>query len=58
MQINGFCSLKYVSVTQICVRLVQELERARQYRAALTLYQLMVKDGVDFYENEILNGII
>ena len=41
---------------QICVRLVQELERARQYRAALTLYQLMVKDGVDFYENDILNG--
>ena len=42
---------------QTYVTLVELLERARQYRAVLALYRVMVRDGYDFYENTVLNGV-
>lgn len=47
----------YQPSLDICVRLVETLERARQYKAVLAMYRLMVHIGYDFYESEILNGI-
>ena len=41
----------------ICVSLAELLERARQYKAVLALYKVMVRYGYDFYENDILNGV-
>jgi hypothetical protein len=41
----------------ICVALVQELEKARQYKAVLALYQYMIQRGYDFYENTFLDGV-
>jgi len=41
----------------VCVALVEVLERAKQYRAVLALYKYMEAKGYDFYENAILNGI-
>ena len=41
----------------IYVGLVELLERARQYKAVLALYRVMVRDGYDFYENNVLNGV-
>ena len=40
----------------ICVVLVEVLEKARQYRAVLALYNYMVMRGYDFYENTIINS--
>jgi hypothetical protein len=45
------------SLLQTYVTLVELLERARQYRAVLALYRVMVRDGYDFYENTVLNGV-
>ena len=41
----------------ICVGLAELLERARQYKAVLALYKVMVRYGYDFYENDMLNGV-
>ena len=41
----------------VCVGLAELLERARQYKAVLALYKVMVRYGYDFYENDILNGV-
>jgi len=41
----------------VYVTLVEKLERKRQFKAVLALYRAMVKDGYDFYENSVLNGI-
>jgi hypothetical protein len=41
----------------VCVLLVEQLERAREYRAALALYTYMERKGYDFYENAVLNGV-
>ena len=41
----------------VYVALVEKLEKARQFRAVMTLYRAMVKDGYDFYENTVLNEI-
>ena len=41
----------------VCVTLVEQLERARQFKAVLAMYRYMVKYGYDFYENTILNGV-
>jgi len=41
----------------ICVSLVEQLEKARQYKAVFALYRYMVKNGYDFYENSFLNGV-
>ena len=41
----------------VCVTLVEVLERAKQYRAVLAVYRYMESKGYDFYENSILNGI-
>lgn len=42
---------------QIYVNLVELLEKSRQYRAVLALYRIMTRDGYDFYENSVLNGM-
>lgn len=55
--IRAMQSLDFKPSVQICVRLVQILEAAKQYKAALALYRVMDQDGVDFYENDILNGV-
>ncbi len=41
----------------IYVTLVERLEKAKQFRAVMALYRAMVRDGYDFYENTVLNGI-
>lgn len=42
----------------IYISLVEKLEKAREYKAALALYKLMSKDGsFSFYENGVLNSI-
>jgi pentatricopeptide repeat protein len=47
----------YTLRLELCVRLVEVLEKARQYRVVLALYRKMVTKGYDFYENEILNDV-
>jgi pentatricopeptide repeat protein len=42
---------------ETCTRVVEALERARQYKAVLAMYRLMDNYGYDFYENDVLNGI-
>ena len=42
---------------ETCTRVVEALERARQYKAVLAMYRLMDGYGYDFYENDVLNGI-
>jgi pentatricopeptide repeat domain-containing protein 1 len=42
---------------QLCVDIVQVLERSRQYRAVFAMYQLMVRHNYQFYENAALNGV-
>ena len=42
---------------ELCVRLVEVLERNRQYKAVLALYKRMANNGFDFYEQEFLNGV-
>ncbi len=42
---------------ETCTRVVEALERARQYKAVLAMYRLMDDYGYDFYENDVLNGI-
>ena len=37
--------------------MVEQLEKARQYKAVLALYRIMSRDGYDFYENNVLNGV-
>lgn len=37
--------------------LAESLEKARQYKAVLALYKVMVRYGYDFYENSVLNGV-
>ena len=37
--------------------LVEKLEKAKQFKAVMTLYRAMVRDGYDFYENTVLNSI-
>eukprot|EP00596_Hydrurales_sp_CCMP1899_P000718 CAMPEP_0119044370 /NCGR_PEP_ID=MMETSP1177-20130426/30952_1 /TAXON_ID=2985 /ORGANISM="Ochromonas sp, Strain CCMP1899" /LENGTH=540 /DNA_ID=CAMNT_0007014397 /DNA_START=865 /DNA_END=2487 /DNA_ORIENTATION=+ len=49
--------LSFKPSMQTYVSLVELLEKARQYRAVLALYRVMVKDGYDFYENTVLNGV-
>jgi hypothetical protein len=41
----------------VCVLLVERLERAKEYRAALALYTYMERKGYDCYENAVLNGV-
>merc|ERR1711871_679838 len=41
----------------IYVTLVERLEKAKEFRAVMALYRAMVRDGYDFYENTVLNGI-
>ena len=42
---------------ETCTRVVEALEKARQYKAVLAMYRLMDNYGYDFYENDVLNGI-
>jgi hypothetical protein len=49
--------LGFKASMNICVSLAELLERARQYKAVLALYKVMVRYGYDFYENDILNGV-
>merc|ERR1711871_938287 len=42
---------------ETCIRVVESLEKARQYKAVLAMYKLMDNYGYDFYENDVLNGI-
>ena len=41
----------------VYVTLVEKLEKAKQFKAVMTLYRAMVRDGYDFYENTVLNSI-
>merc|ERR1711871_461587 len=41
----------------VYVTLVERLEKAKQFRAVMTLYRAMVKDGYDFYENTVSNSV-
>lgn len=41
----------------LCLSLLDQLERARQYKAAFAIYRYMVKSGYDFYENTLLNDV-
>lgn len=43
--------------TAVCVRLVEILEKERQYKAALALYNYMERKSYDFYANGVLNEI-
>lgn len=49
-------SLGYKPSIGVCVVLVEVLERAREYKAALALYNYMGRKGYDFYDNPIING--
>jgi len=42
---------------ETCVSLVEQLEKARQYKAAIAMYRVMTREGYDFYENTVLDGI-
>ena len=48
----------FLILLKTCVRVVEVLEKARQYKAVFAMYRLMDKYGYDFYENEVLNGNI
>ena len=41
----------------VYVALVEQLEKARQYKIVLALYRLMSRDGHSFYENPVLNTL-
>lgn len=49
--------LDFKPSVQICVALVEKLERARQYKSVMAMYKLMVRYEYDFYENGVLNLI-
>jgi len=49
--------LKLKPSLEVYVKLVEQLEKARQYKAVLALYRIMSRDGYDFYENSVLNDI-
>ena len=42
---------------QVCITLLDQLEKARQYKAAFAMYRYMVQSGYDFYENSLLNDV-
>ena len=50
------CKITCFFCSQACTRLVEVLERARQYKAVLAVYRLMDTYGYDLYENDVLNG--
>lgn len=50
-------TLGYKPSIGVCVVLVKLLERAREYKAVLALYNYMERKGYDFYENAIINGV-
>ena len=47
----------YKPSLQICVSLIGQLEKAREYKAVFALYRYMIKQGYDFYENTFLNDV-
>jgi pentatricopeptide repeat protein len=49
--------LDFKPSVQICVALVEKLERARQFKSVMAMYKLMVRYEYDFYENGVLNLI-
>ena len=55
--VRAMDKLSYKPSTDLCVSLVEQLERARQYKAALAMYRYMVRNGYEFYENSVINGI-
>jgi pentatricopeptide repeat protein len=57
MVVSSMEEMSFQMSLDLCVRLVEVLERNRQYKAVLGLYKKMVRSGYDFYENDILNEV-
>jgi pentatricopeptide repeat protein len=55
--IRAMDKLEFRPSLQVCVQLVEVLEQAREYKAVLAMYKYMERQGYDFYENTILNGV-
>ena len=55
--ISAMDKSSYKPSIQVCVLLLEQLEKARQYKAVFSMYRYMVRQGYDFYENNLLNGI-
>jgi len=55
--IRAMDKLEFRPSLQVCVQLVEVLEQAREYKAVLAMYKYMERQGYDFYENAILNGV-
>ena len=49
--------LQFKPSLAVYVNLVERLEKAKEFKAVMALYRAMVRDGYDFYENTVLNGI-
>jgi hypothetical protein len=50
-------SLQFTPTLNTCVDLIQLLERKKEYRAAITVYNYMIACGFQFYENTFLNDL-
>ena len=47
----------YKPTIGVLVELVEQLEKAREYKAVLALYHLMEQRGYDFYENMVIDSV-
>merc|ERR1711871_985272 len=55
--LNLMDKMQFKPSLSVYVALVEKLEKAKQFKAVMTLYRAMVRDGYDFYENTVLNSI-
>jgi pentatricopeptide repeat protein len=49
--------LSFTPSIRVYTTLIEQLEKARQYKVVFALYRMMARDGYSFYENNILNGV-
>ena len=49
--------LSFTPSISVYTTLIEQLEKARQYKVVFALYRMMARDGYSFYENNILNGV-
>ena len=50
-------SIGYKPSIGVCVELVEQLEKAREYKAVLAVYHFLEFRGYDFYENALMDKV-